>query len=425
MRGRGYGADSIADLSQARVAQRPGHGPYSVVFIGIRHGERPGTSVDKVKAEWPLADVVVVGDAHSSDTATPFTHGAVGYVSSPADVEALAAAVQGVSQRGRHSHSHSHGGAAPRGDHAQDAILADPLTRAVFAKADRAAAVNSTVLITGETGTGKEVLARRIHRHSARERCNFVPVNCGSLPDGLIESELFGFKKGAFTGALSDTHGLIEEADGGTLFLDEIGEAPLSMQVRLLRFLDNGEIRPVGGRGVRHPDVRVVAATNRCLSSAVREERFRSDLFFRLGVITIHLPPLRERRGDISPLAHYHVRRAASRVGLPLPTISDDALAVLERHAWPGNVRELQNVMEQAVVQHSSGTITPADLPASVRSVGDVPALGGDMPGADGSLIDALRQHNGNHTVTAAALGISRSTLWRRLRRLEVAEQHR
>jgi two-component system, NtrC family, response regulator HydG len=296
----------------------------------------------------------------------------------------------------------------------------DSAMQALYARAERAAAVNSTVLITGESGTGKEVLARRIHRLSARRHGPFVPVNCGGLPETLVETELFGYKRGAFTGAVADSKGLIEEARGGVLFLDEIGDTPLSIQVRLLRFLDSGEVRAVGGTSIKHVDVRVIAATNRPLLSDIREKRFREDLYFRLSVVSLHLPGLRERRADLADLVQYHVRRVSRKLGIPAPRMSDEAMTLLLRYDWPGNIRELQNALEQALIQDSDRLITPQDLPPSVQR-GSMELVTSAMQGAEqdqATLASALRRHRGNRSEAAASLGISRTTLWRRLRQL-------
>ncbi|HLG59548.1 MAG TPA: sigma-54 dependent transcriptional regulator [Vicinamibacterales bacterium] len=405
------------DLEHACSAQSSSS-DYGVVLAGVPRGERPVTIVKQVKTEWPMAEIIVIGSSSDLAEATDAVrHGAYDYITAPADPARLNRALRGAAERRGVVSDHRWRMSACD---SEDAIFADPVTRAVFAKATRAAAVNSTVLITGESGTGKEVLARRIHRLSNRQRGKFVPVNCGSLPESLIETELFGYKKGAFTGAASDSKGLIEDAEGGVLFLDEIGDMPLSMQVRLLRFLDSGEIRAVGSTVVKHVDVRVVAATNRCLLTEVRDRRFREDLYFRLSVVWLELPPLRERRADIPPLVAFHTRRAATKLGVPVPRISEAALDMLLRYRWPGNIRELQNAMEQAIVQDGSGIITPDALPASVQRVLSAigPVLSSLITDPGEQLETVLRQHRGNRTHAAAALGISRTTLWRRLRQL-------
>ncbi|MCA9082121.1 MAG: sigma-54-dependent Fis family transcriptional regulator, partial [Planctomycetaceae bacterium] len=215
---------------------------------------------------------------------------------------------------------------------------------------ERIAPTDSSVLILGETGTGKELVARSIHEHSKRADMPFVAVNCGALPENLVESELFGHKKGAFTGADAPRKGLIEVAHGGTLFLDELGELDKSMQVKLLRFLESGEIRPVGENETRHVNVRVVCATNRLLADMVEEGGFREDLFFRVNTFEIRLPPLRERKDDIPAIARHLVARHLKRSSVPSDILSAEAIRVMRAHDWPGNVRELANAVEHAVI---------------------------------------------------------------------------
>jgi transcriptional regulator with GAF, ATPase, and Fis domain len=209
---------------------------------------------------------------------------------------------------------------------------------------------DASVLVTGETGTGKELIARAIHSASRRKDKPLIKVNCAALPAGLVESELFGHEKGAFTGAISRRVGRFELADGGTIFLDEIGELPLEMQAKLLRVLQEGEIDRIGGKGAVAVDVRIIAATNRDLAQAVRDKTFREDLYYRLNVFPIELPALRERKEDIPLLASYFAMRFADRLGKPIDGISEETLARLTSYAWPGNIRELENIMERAVI---------------------------------------------------------------------------
>ena len=231
----------------------------------------------------------------------------------------------------------------------------------------RVAVSHSPVLITGETGTGKELVARALHSQSARQKRPFVAINCGAIASGLIESELFGHSRGAFTGATQQKPGLFEEADGGTLFLDEIGELPLELQPKLLRVLQEGEVRRVGENLSRKVNVRILAATARDLRGAVAQGSFRDDLFFRLAVVEVHIPPLRERRDDISVLAHHFVRSVAAREGRLAPSISPAVMDVLSRHGWPGNVRELANFIERAMIFSRGNTLEIDGLPVDLR----------------------------------------------------------
>ncbi len=243
-----------------------------------------------------------------------------------------------------------------------------PPMQALYALLERVAPTHVPVLVQGETGSGKELVARALHEHSRRRRKPFFAVNCAAVPAQLLESELFGHTRGSFTGASADRVGHFEAADGGTVFLDEIGDMPLEMQSKLLRVLQEGEVRPVGSNKVRHVDVRVVAATHRDLPRMCKERTFREDLYFRLNVVTLHLPPLRERPGDVPHLVRHFLRRIAAEVGRPLE-LAPEALAALVAWSWPGNVRELENELRRAAVL-ARGRIERADL--SPRLLGGV-----------------------------------------------------
>ena len=238
-----------------------------------------------------------------------------------------------------------------------------PLMRELYRMIDRVAGSASTILILGESGTGKELVARAVHDKSGRHDKPFVAINCSALPEPLLESELFGYQKGSFTGAFADKKGLFEEAHGGTIFLDEIGEVPLSVQVKLLRVLQNGEIRRVGGSETIKIDVRLLAATNKDLQHLVKTKAFREDLFYRLNVISLMSPPLKERLEDIPLLAAHFLKKYADRGRKNVQKISDDTLQALQEYQWPGNVRELENVIERAVVLVDGPTITSRELP--------------------------------------------------------------
>jgi transcriptional regulator with PAS, ATPase and Fis domain len=283
----------------------------------------------------------------------------------------------------------------------------------------RVADTDITVLLLGETGVGKEVFASRLHQASPRASKKLVEINCGALPETLLESELFGHERGAFTGAERAKVGQLEQADGGTVFLDEVGEMPLSVQVKLLRVLETREFTRVGGAGPRKVDVRFVAATNRDLSADIAAGRFRQDLYFRLDGLSILIPPLRERPDEIVPLAEAFLEQAAQRAGRAAPTLKHDAVDWLKRHAWPGNVRELRNVIERALVLSVGDEIARADLPESAPAIAQTAVQTGS-----GSLGDVERQHilgtlercGGNQSRTARELGISRNTLLARLK---------
>ena len=295
--------------------------------------------------------------------------------------------------------------------------------------AHKVARYPSTVLVTGESGTGKELIARLVHRASPRAAAPFVAINCAAIPEALLESELFGHARGAFTGATAERHGLFEEADGGTLFLDEIAELPVTLQVKLLRALQEGEVRRVGDNVSRPVNVRVVAATARDLDAEVAAGRFRADLYYRINVVRLHLPPLRERGEDIPALAHHFAARCGERFGVPPRRIARGAMRLLMEYPWPGNVRELENVIERAVVLSDGDEITAEQLPAALVQGGAVapgPAGGGDDfdlsvkrqgEALERTLIQrALERTAGNRTRAAQLLELSHRALLYKIR---------
>jgi DNA-binding NtrC family response regulator len=332
----------------------------------------------------------------------------------------------------------------PEGSLYHDIVGASPAMQRILKLVARVAPTDSTVLLLGETGTGKELIARSLHVQSKRARGPFVPVNVSAIPESLVESELFGTRRGAFTGAAADRAGLVEQADGGTLFLDEIGEMPLATQAKLLRLLESHEVRRLGDSVTRLVNARLVAATHRDLRAQVDEGRFREDLYYRLNVVRIELPPLRDRRDDIGLLASYFLTRIAQRQGRSGLSFSPEAMEVLERYDYPGNVRQLENAIEHAVTMCEGSTIRPRDFPAEVRTPRMLRGSVGASPGAvragaartaaaedrdHWSLAEVeqehirrvLELHRGNATSAAKQLGISRTTLWRKLREYGIA----
>jgi len=304
----------------------------------------------------------------------------------------------------------------------------------VFELIEMAAASNANVLITGDTGTGKELAARTIHERSARSGGPLVKVNCSALPEPLLESELFGHAKGAFTGAIKDKIGRFELADGGTLFLDETGDLTPYIQVKLLRFLQEREFERVGENLTRKADVRIIAATNRDLRELVRSGDFREDLYYRLKVFPVHIPPLRERKEDIGALITHFIAKFKASTGKAIAGLTSEAALTMMDYCWPGNIRELENAIEHAFVTCRTDEIGIFDLPLEIRHVelrlnpcpprrGEqaLPFSGSFGTGGDLSkdrLLAVLKDHAGNRGKTAAALGIDRSTLWRHMKRL-------
>jgi DNA-binding NtrC family response regulator len=304
----------------------------------------------------------------------------------------------------------------------------------VLALLAQVADTNCTVLITGESGTGKELVARSLVAGSARAKKPFVAVNCAAIPVNLVESELFGHSRGAFTGATSSRVGRFAEADGGTILLDEIGEMELAIQAKLLRLIQDGVLRPVGDETDQRIDVRILAATNRKLDSDVAAGRFRADLFWRLNVIPIEVPPLRHRSSDIPLLCEYFVKRFDEKNRRTVTGLQPEAMAILRRYTWPGNIRELENLLERLVILKGSGSIGPSDLPPNIRQsvqtrtpqhltpIPDLPSDGTDLRAIlesveDRMISEALERTGGNKNRAAELLGLNRTTLVEKLRR--------
>lgn len=311
-----------------------------------------------------------------------------------------------------------------------DPVIESAVMKQILAQAERVAPIDTTILITGESGTGKDVLARWIHDQSPRRDVPLISINCGALPESLFESEFFGHEKGSFTGATGQKIGLIEAGDGGTLFLDEIGEMPLTMQVKLLHFLENGIFRRIGSTRDRKADVRVIAATNRPLEADVREAKFRADLFYRLNVVSFHLPPLRERRADIPPLIDFFVARLQHKFNRPNLSLSNAARQKLERHEWRGNIRELRNALERAVVLSAADEIDDVEglnshvnltapvassAPPNVYTVSEDAALLPLFEIEKQHILHVLSAVGGKRERAAALLGITSRTLYRKL----------
>ncbi|MBM4044114.1 MAG: sigma-54-dependent Fis family transcriptional regulator [Planctomycetes bacterium] len=360
--------------------------------------------------------MVITGYATVEGAVAAVKTGAEEYLSKPFTDEELFAAVRRALDKLRRRRAQ--GGQTdgiPQGPHGL--LGASQAMRQVFSAIAKAAATPATVLITGESGTGKEIVARAIHYGSRRASAPFVPVNCGGIPEGLLESELFGHVRGAFTGATESRAGFFQTADGGTIFLDEVGDTSLSMQARLLRVLEAKEVCMVGSSRTRTVDVRILAATNKDLPSLVKKGAFREDLFYRINVITIALPPLRERGDDILLLARHFATKFSHGLGKAAPQFSDQALKVLREYHWPGNVRELENVVHRLIVMDDTGAIEVPDLPSLMR----FSALRGD--GLSRPLAEVEAEHvrnvlsnvGGNKTRAAEILGIDRKTLRKKL----------
>jgi len=428
LRADGYQVD-VLDAAES-LPPSPRLTQYDVVLTDV-HLAGQGTGHDvlaRVRAALPSMPVILMtAYADVEGAMGAIGHGAYDYLPKPIEPMLLRRMLGEAIARRRLAGSARPDQATPAAP--THIVGSAPAMIDLYKTVAQVAPTTATVLIVGESGTGKELVARAIHDKSARAGKPFVAINCGALPESILESELFGHEKGAFTGAQNVKRGLFEEATGGTLFLDEIGDVSPKMQVQLLRVLQEGEIRRVGGDSTIKVDVRVVAATNRDLKSDVTSGRFREDLYFRLQVVTVRVPPIRERTGDIRPLVTHFLRKHAAELGRPEPRVAEEALATLEKYSFPGNVRELSHVVERALLLAREGAITAEDLPPEIRGAGAANGsvdLAGDWPTLavlDRRYIDRVLQRTaGNKTRAAEVLGIDRRTLNRMFARERAAQ---
>ncbi len=392
----------------------------------------------KVKEQEPGVGFILITAFATMETAIDaIKNGAQDYVTKPFDIKEILDAVKKILFSSEHESNNT---TYRLGDPDETKTNSNsPAMQQVLQLARKVSASDATVLILGETGTGKEVISTAIHNWSRRSDKPMIKVNCGAIPDNLLESELFGYEKGAFTGAASSKPGRFEFADGGTIFLDEIGDIAPQLQVKLLRVLQERTFERLGGIRPVSVDVRVIAATNKDLKEAVRKGEFREDLYYRLNVVPINLPPLRERREDIGSLVNTFLRSAAGISGGTIKKMSPEAMKYLMNYNWPGNIRELENIVERCVVITESDVIDADSLPQEILSYGEQPALSASVTDAASGvpepllnsaiddrekevIIKALREHDGNKTKTALALGISRRSLHRKIQKYEITE---
>ena len=420
--------DTVSCQSANRAMELLGEREFDVVLTDVR---MPGTTglqlCQQINAIRPDIPVVVMTAFGTLETAVAaMRSGAYDFLTKPVELEMLSLTIARAAERRQLKRQIHLLEEQAKSDHRFGELLgeSEPM-RQLYDQLERVAHSDASILITGESGTGKELVARSIHKMSTRSEKPFVAVNCAALSETLLESELFGHVRGAFTDARNERRGLFLEAEGGTLLLDEMGDMPMTMQVKLLRALEENRLRPVGSDRELEFDVRVLAATHRDLESEVEEGRFRQDLFYRINVIQLHLPPLRARGADILRLANHYVEQFATKSGKQVDGIADPAAEKLLAYTWPGNVRELRNVMERAVALTRHDTVTVDDLPKKIHQHHNQTLfLGGDDPTELVSLDQIERRYiehvlkavQGNRTQAAKILGLDRKTLYRKLK---------
>ncbi|HUU44295.1 MAG TPA: sigma-54 dependent transcriptional regulator [Acidobacteriota bacterium] len=428
----GYAVDTATDGCDA--VDQIAANDYDLVIADLKMPEMSGIELlDRARQTNPELPFIVMTAFASVDTAIEaLKKGASDYVTKPFKIDEIKITIQKIlGARALENENRSLRAQLDEACSFDRMLGVDPRIEQVKRIAAQAAQSDATILIRGESGTGKDLLARAIHQHSPRRNKPYIAVNCGALPETLLESELFGHAKGAFTGAVRDHEGRFRAADGGTLFLDEIAESPLSIQVKLLRVLEDKIVTPVGASRDYNVDVHLIAATNADLEAAVSAGRFRPDLYYRLNVIHIALPPLRERPDDIELLSPYFVAQSCERAGCPTKHLTPAALRLLRQCPWPGNVRELQNVIERAVVLTRSDTIDVTDLPDRLDR--PTAAAAADTTGAPTPTLESiekayiywvLNQTDWQKSKAAHILGIDNSTLYRKITKYKFELPH-
>jgi DNA-binding NtrC family response regulator len=413
LRDEGYATETAADGFKA-LGKLEEFAP-DVILTDLKMPGLDGIAfMEKAKAAAPGAVFVVMTAFGTIGSAVAAVKkGAENYLTKPLEYEALSAVIERAMEKARLMQETRHLRDRLRERNAFGHIVSDdPKMAAVLELVSQVGPSKASVLITGESGTGKELIAEAIHAASPRAKMPFVRLHCAALAESLLESELFGHERGAFTGAVARREGRFKQADGGTLFLDEIGEIPAGTQVKLLRFLQDKTFERVGGNETLKVDVRIIAATNRDLYAEIKKGAFREDLFYRLNVVTVELPPLRERRGDITPLASFFLRRYAAENGRAIEGFSDETIARLTGYGWPGNVRELENVVERAVVLCDGSLIEPKHLPATLipegHEAGPPPIPGSTIADLEKyAILTTLEACSGSTSKAALVLGVS------------------
>ena len=396
--------------------------PYDIVLSDIYMGDTSGLDVLALARDvQPDAEVVIMTAHGSVETAVQAVrHGAFDYISKPFAVDEILSVIRRIEEKGRLLEAASVGPELAESLPETEIVGTSAGMVAIYKKLARVAAIDAPVLIYGESGVGKELVARAIHSNSSRSEKAFLVINCGALTETLLESELFGHERGAFTGAVGTRKGLFESAGGGTVLLDEISETSLAFQVKLLRVIQENEIRRVGSNDTIGVDVRTVAATNRDLREMVRQELFREDLFHRLNVFTMSIPPLRERSDDIPMLASYYLKKYNQEYGASARMLPE-TIEAMRRFDWPGNVRELKNVLERAFAFCDNGVIQPTDLELGEPDEDYAPSPSGSLEDMEREhIVRTLRETGGNKKRAAEILGIERRTLYNKAKRLGI-----
>ncbi len=413
----------VSEAESVEAAEREHSlGGFDLIIADLRLPGVPGTEIIARSDDVPVLIMTSYASVRSAVEAMKL--GAADYIAKPFDHDEMLMVIERILAGRRMARQN----AALRSDveraYPVGGIVGHcPMMQEVFVRIRKVAPMDTTVLIMGESGTGKELVARALHAQSGRRDAPMITVNCAAIPESLIESELFGHEKGSFTGALETRHGMVEAADGGTLFLDEVGELPPSAQARLLRVLQDGEIRRVGASRSRRVKVRLIAATHRDLKQLVDQQLFRDDLYFRLRVMEIRLPPLRSRGADVIELARHLLEKTCKRLHRPRLRFSDEVLSLITAYSWPGNVRELENAIERAVILCEQELITPELLAIEPRAA--EPAT--PTVSLDEYARRFVLDHQATYTETELArrLGISRKTLWEKRQRLGIPRKRR
>jgi DNA-binding NtrC family response regulator len=420
---KGFYTDTAedGDAALARIVEAS----FDIILLDIDMPGMDGMSVlKKMKTDPASPAIIVITGKATVDTAVgAMKDGAYDYLTKPYKLDELLIIINRAHEQRKLSlENQLLQRELARREACDDFVGTSPQFRKVLEFMDKIAPTDSTVLVSGESGTGKELVAHYIWEKSSRSNRSFIALNCCTLSENLMESELFGHEKGAFTNACDIKNGLVETADGGTLFLDEVGEMPVALQSKLLRFLDSGEFRRVGANKALQADVRIITATNRNLNDAMQKGNFREDLFYRLNVINIEIPPLRERKEDIKPLSEYFIRKYGKKISKNIKALDRGAEEILLGYNWPGNVRELENVIERAVILCESDVITGECL-AVTRDV--LPERRNGFPPLQeiekDYILTVLKQTGGNQTKASRLLGVDRKTLYHKLKRYGIS----